>query len=134
MYNHILTRNGRLKKQNEGTDICCAHCPYSLETEACSSDRFRFIDPPPSVIAEDNLCVFGKWLYGEEIPVHVKQSSEYEEVRQIHAQFHKFTAQIAMLAMVGEKEKARLMLEDGSEYLKLSDRLRSALIALARVV
>jgi hypothetical protein len=99
--------------------------------QAIDSD---IIDPPPSVIAEDNLCVFGKWLYGEEIPVHVKQLSEYEEVRQIHAQFHKFTAQIAMLAMVGEKEKARLMLEDGSEYLKLSDRLRSALIALARVV
>ncbi len=92
------------------------------------------IDPPPSVIAEDNLCVFGKWLYGEEIPIHVKQLPEYEEVRQIHAQFHKLTSQIAMLALVGEKEKAKLMLEDGSEYLELSDRLRSALLALARIV
>jgi len=45
------------------------------------------IDPPPSVIAEDNLCVFGKWLYGEEISIYVKQLPEYEEVRQIHAHY-----------------------------------------------
>jgi hypothetical protein len=74
------------------------------------------IDPPPAVIAQDNVCVFGKWLYGTSIPEQVRRSPEYEEVRQIHAQFHKLTSEIALLAVVGEKEKAKLALEDGSEY------------------
>ncbi len=72
-------------------------------------------------------------IISEDIPRHIKQLSEYEEVRQVHAQFHKFTSQIIMLAMLGEKEKAKLLLEDGSEYLQLSDRLRSALLALAKI-
>jgi hypothetical protein len=91
------------------------------------------IDPSPSIIAKDNVCVFGKWLYGESIPISIKQSPEYEDVRQIHAEFHKLTSEIAMLAVVGEKEKAKLSLAEGSEYLRLSDRLRSALLRLARV-
>jgi hypothetical protein len=79
------------------------------------------------------VCVFGKWLYGTSIPEQVRRSPEYEEVRQIHAQFHKLTSEIALLAVVGEKEKAKLALEDGSEYSRLSDRLRSALLQLARL-
>jgi len=91
------------------------------------------IDPPPSIIAKDNVCVFGKWLYSDEIPASIKQLPEYEEVRQIHAQFHKLTSEIAMLAVLGEKEKAKLSLAEGSKYLELSDQLRSALLKLARV-
>ncbi|MCS6959131.1 MAG: CZB domain-containing protein [Pseudanabaenaceae cyanobacterium SKYGB_i_bin29] len=91
------------------------------------------IDPPPSVIELDNACVFGKWLYGNEIPAAIKLTAQYEAVRQIHAQFHKLTAQIALLAVTGNKEKAKELLSDGSEYIQLSDRLRSALLDLARV-
>lgn len=91
------------------------------------------IDPHPSVIAKDNVCVFGRWLYGDEIPGAIKQLPQYEEVREIHAQFHQLTSEIAMLAVVGEKAKAKLRLADGSDYLKLSDRLRTALLRLAQV-
>ncbi len=92
------------------------------------------IDPPPSVIALDNQCVFGKWLYGETIPDFVKQLPEYQEVKNIHAQFHKLTSEIAMLAVTGEKAKAKLALAEESAYAKLSDKLRSSLLSLARVV
>ncbi|MFN3361990.1 MAG: CZB domain-containing protein [Pseudanabaenaceae cyanobacterium] len=27
------------------------------------------VDLPPSVIELDNVCVFGKWLYGDDIPL-----------------------------------------------------------------
>lgn len=91
------------------------------------------VDPPPSVIELDNVCVFGKWLYGDDIPAPVKQTPQYEAVRQIHARFHRLTAQIALLAVTGNKEKAKELLSDGSEYIKLSDQLRSALLDLARV-
>ncbi|MCA1903547.1 MAG: CZB domain-containing protein [Cyanobacteria bacterium KgW148] len=92
------------------------------------------IDPPPSVIALDNQCVFGKWLYSETIPTSVKQLSEYQEVRSIHAQFHKLTAEIAMLAVTGDKAKAKAALAEESDYAQLSDKLKSALLSLARVV
>lgn len=54
-------------------------------------------------------------------------------MRQIHAQFHKLTSQIALLAVTGNKEKAKELLSDGSEYIRLSDQLCSALLDLARV-
>ncbi|MFN3926249.1 MAG: CZB domain-containing protein [Pseudanabaenaceae cyanobacterium] len=92
------------------------------------------IDPPPEIIEKDNQCVFGKWLYSEEIPPSIKASPQYEKVRVTHAQFHRVTAEIATLALIGEKEKAKEKLSENSLYTQLSDELRLRLLELARVI
>jgi hypothetical protein len=86
------------------------------------------IDPPSSVIREDNLCVFGKWLYSTDLPNEVKASPHYEQTRKIHAEFHKVASEIAMLAEIGEKDKARKMMSADSPYTNYANSIRREIL------
>jgi hypothetical protein len=74
------------------------------------------IDPPPARIREDNLCVFGKWLHSPDLSDEVKSSPHYQNIIKIHAEFHKVASEVALLAEIGEKEKARKMMLMGEPY------------------
>lgn len=49
---------------------------------------------PASVISVDDLCPFGKWLYGPTIPMAERVSDDFERVRKLHARFHKLAGQV----------------------------------------
>ncbi len=87
------------------------------------------IDLPPAKIQEDNLCVFGKWLYASDLSEEVKSSPHYENVRQIHAEFHKAASKVAMLAEIGEKEKARHMMKQDQPYGVQANKIRHEILS-----
>jgi hypothetical protein len=83
---------------------------------------------PVEVIAVDNLCAFGKWLYGPSLTPSDKNTPAYTEIKQLHADFHLMAARIARHVALGELSKARKMLRSGEDYEQMSTRLTSTLI------
>lgn len=62
--------------------------------------------------AKDTVCFFGSWLYGEEIPQEAK-IPEYEQVCQLHRDFHKVASEVLRFALEGDKDAACDLLEGG---------------------
>ena len=80
-----------------------------------------------TIIADDNKCAFGKWLYGKSITEEEKATEEYKQIVILHAQFHKVAAKIASLALAGMKTEAMRMMDHGKEYTLASGQLSLAL-------
>jgi len=73
----------------------------------------------PAVVATDNQCQFGKWLYNEIDPA-LKASPHYETIRAAHAEFHARASQILEMALSGNKEEAAKHMEFNSEFMGMS--------------
>ncbi|MCA1978536.1 MAG: hypothetical protein LDL19_04800 [Thiobacillus sp.] len=58
--------------------------------------------------------------------------SRFEEVRELHAQFHRYAADVVQLHAAGQTDQARALLN--GEYSKLSERLKHRLIGLSQQV
>jgi hypothetical protein len=91
------------------------------------------IDKSVDDIRVDNKCAFGHWLFGSEIPADVKNSENYQTVKQIHAEFHHIAARIAELAIHGDKEAAQNLLHD-TEYTNATMKLTNALYYLDKLL
>jgi hypothetical protein len=82
----------------------------------------------PEHICQDNQCVLGKWIYGNQ--ERYAKSAIFEEVRGKHAEFHKTAAQIVRLINEDHKQQAGALL--GGEYSHLSHNLQAMIRRLAR--
>ncbi len=80
-------------------------------------------------IAPDDLCVFGEWLYGDQIADYEKASPAYHEVVRLHARFHAEAAHVLELALAGRRWEAAAAMGDGSAYARASVDLVNALAA-----
>jgi hypothetical protein len=87
------------------------------------------IDVQISTIKADNQCSFGKWLYGSTITEKEKKSSHYQEVLQLHADFHEKASTVAQLAISDHKARAMKMLEVNGEFSTASAALTTSMIA-----
>ncbi|GAB4442956.1 MAG: hypothetical protein OHK0011_25280 [Turneriella sp.] len=83
----------------------------------------------PDKIRTDNQCVFGKWLYSDATAPH-RSSSHYEEVRKLHAEFHREAAAVVELCHRGQIDSAKQALE--GSYATISNRLVEAVRAWLR--
>lgn len=73
----------------------------------------------PDVIAEDNQCAVGKWIYGsaqEQFGTHPL----WEKLRGDHAFFHTSASRVLMMIIRGEKQKALQEIERGA-YARASN-------------
>jgi methyl-accepting chemotaxis protein len=77
-------------------------------------------------VAKDNLCAFGKWLYGPTIPAAVSAGADYATARKLHADFHKCAATILECAVTGNKAKADALF--AGDYVKASSSLTAAMM------
>jgi hypothetical protein len=91
------------------------------------------IDRTVEEIRVDNICAFGKWLYGNELSEDIKQTVGYHKVKQIHAEFHQVAARIAELAIFGDKEAALNLLHD-SEYSSITMNLNNSLYYMDKLL
>jgi hypothetical protein len=82
-----------------------------------------------STIQADNQCSFGRWLYGSTITENEKNSSHYQEVLELHADFHKKASEVAQLAISGQKARAMKMLEVNGEFTTASAALTTSMMA-----
>ena len=84
----------------------------------------------PEAIRLDNRCALGKWIYGE--GASMSQLPKYDEVRDLHAQFHQFAANIVELHLAGNTADAeKLLLGD---YSRLSEKLKHRITGLSQQV
>jgi methyl-accepting chemotaxis protein len=72
----------------------------------------------PDEILLDTHCALGKWIYSE--AKKYSNLPEYAALKDVHAQFHKYTAQIVAMVDSGDVKKTEEMLGAGSEFMKLS--------------
>jgi methyl-accepting chemotaxis protein len=88
------------------------------------------IDTPVEIIARDNQCVFGKWLYAPETTATVANAAGhrdyYQKVRDLHAKFHRSAARVVELALSGQNEEARSCLD--TDYAAISSELTRTLM------
>lgn len=80
----------------------------------------------PEVVRTDNACDLGKWIYGEARTV-MPGHPAVEEVRKLHADFHREASTILDLALKGKKAEADAAMALGSNYSKVSTALVNAL-------
>lgn len=74
----------------------------------------------PDVIAEDNQCAVGKWIYGtakEQFGTHPLWE---KKLRDDHAFFHTSASRVLMMIIRGEKQKALQEIERGA-YARASN-------------
>jgi hypothetical protein len=84
----------------------------------------------PLTIALDNQCALGKWIYGD--GQMMAKLPAFEEVRSMHAQFHRMAAEVVKLHMMGNSSAAEVLLN--GEYSKLSERLKHRILGLSQQV
>lgn len=85
-------------------------------------------DLNPDQITKDNLCMLGKWIYGNE-DRYIK-SPVFEDVRGKHAEFHQTAAQIVRLVNESRTKEAGELLH--GDYSHLSHNLQALIRKLAR--
>jgi methyl-accepting chemotaxis protein len=79
----------------------------------------------PEVVAKDDRCDFGKWLYS--LDGEARRQPGFEEVRELHACFHCEAANVLKLALAGKRAEARRCMEVEGAFSKatadLTDRM-----------
>jgi Chemoreceptor zinc-binding domain len=106
--------------------VCCKEMlRQAIDTGIC--------EPPSCLIADEQMCEFGQWLYSSDFPAELKYSINYENTRKVHAAFHTAAAAIMQLAEIGEKEQARKMILEGA-YPIQANNLRRELMNWAQSV
>jgi hypothetical protein len=66
------------------------------------------------VISRDHSCPFGQWLHA--LPGEDVKSEDYAKVKELHAEFHKTTGEVLKLALNGEREAARKMMDCNGNF------------------
>ncbi len=78
-------------------------------------------------IGIDNVCPFGRWLYGPTIPNAARFDPNYIIVQFLHAKFHQCAGLVAQALSEGRAAEARALMADDGEYAKTSDQLIATL-------
>lgn len=86
-----------------------AHLLWKLRFEFAISGQVPIHTPSP-VLSADDQCPFGKWLYGPTLSSEDMEGGDFENVRELHAQFHKIAGQMQDLIDKNEVTKARELL------------------------
>jgi len=84
----------------------------------------------PQTICLDDRCALGKWIYGEGKPMATL--TEYEEVRDLHAKFHQYAAQVVSMHQSGNTVEAEKLLQ--GDYSRLSEKLKHRILGLSHQV
>jgi hypothetical protein len=104
-----------------------AHTKWKTRlTEAIESGK---LDTPLATVASDHQCDFGRWLYGNTIDGGHKDTTHYEEVKQLHASFHQAAARVAEMATAGKATDARKLMEPSGDFTDRSVKLVRSLLA-----
>jgi hypothetical protein len=84
-------------------------------------------DITPEQIAADNRCVFGQWL--QSLSPAEQRSPDCQQVKALHAQFHREASVVLSLALEGRKEQALQSMGVGGGFSKASSNLTARMMA-----
>lgn len=84
----------------------------------------------PDNIGMDDKCALGLWIYGD--GQSYREEAKFEEVRLMHAEFHKKAAEVVRLYQSGDLAGASDLLQ--GDYSRHSERLKHRILGLANQV
>jgi methyl-accepting chemotaxis protein len=87
-----------------------------------------------SLIAKDNCCDLGQWLYNADSIVKYGNLESYKACVITHADFHKEAANIATLINEAKYEEATRLIGYASGYAKLSNAVSASIRRMSRDV
>jgi len=76
----------------------------------------------PDIVSRDNNCEFGKWIYSD-LHTYCPDNKIYNEIKQVHADFHKKAGEVLSMALRGDTAGASREIASGSKLTSLSGRL-----------
>ena len=93
-----------------------AHANWKMKLSAYVKKPDRSVNA--AVLAQDNACALGKWIYGE--GTKFASLPEFQELKKGHALFHQAAAAIVKRADNGEAVSEEIALGAQSDYNKHS--------------
>lgn len=101
-----------------------AHKAWKKRLHDCISGSCNTLDP--AVIALDNRCDLGKWLYGIR-DSHPALSADtrrlFTRLLEEHAAFHQVAASVAQQAMDNHQKEAMQQMQAGGDYARVSNQV-----------
>lgn len=97
-------------------EAIAAHANWKMKLSAYVKNPDKSVNA--AVLATDNHCALGKWIYGEGLKF--ANLPEYQELKKGHAAFHQAAAAIVKRADAGEQVSEEVNLGAQSDYNKLS--------------
>lgn len=91
-----------------------------IESGTVSADAFD--------VGKDNICTFGRWLYGSTIPNDARYDPNYIIVHFLHSKFHECAAKVVHLASEGKRAQAGALMASDGEYAKISGQLTATML------
>ena len=79
-------------------------------------------------VGRDDICDFGRWLYGSTIPKDERYDPNYIIVRFLHSKFHECAGKVVYLLSEGRKVEASALMAGDGEYTKISDQLTATMV------
>jgi hypothetical protein len=79
-------------------------------------------------IGKDNICAFGRWLYGSTIPKDAVYDPNYIIAKFLHSKFHECAGKVMQLLSEGKIAEANALMASDGEYTKTSDQLVAILV------
>lgn len=77
-------------------------------------------------VGADNLCDFGKWLYG--MSAAERAHADWRKVQQLHATFHSEASHVLSAALSGGKSEAERRMGPAGAFAKASADLTGAMM------
>ena len=84
----------------------------------------------PEVICLDNQCTLGQWIYGD--GQQYQKMEGFEELRNIHANFHKCASEVIRKTDAGDKPQAEAMFRN--DYSLLSKDITRMLVKMNALI
>ncbi len=109
-------------------EIISAHVRWKQRLLDYIADSSEKLDP--ALVATDNHCKLGQWIYGD--GQVYSELAHFEKVRVEHAKFHKHAAAVVTFVNLGDHATAQQVLD--GEYAKVSNSLKREILVLANEV
>jgi len=81
----------------------------------------------PVAVEVDTICELGQWIRGE--GQKHNQVAGFDEMRQMHSEFHRMIGKIVSLCEAGHTESAGSLLN--GDFAKLSEQLKHRILSLS---
>ncbi len=108
-----------------------AHAQWKDRLRKAAETRTSDVSPEHACV--DNRCQFGKWIYADGALLPLQQKgTEYEKVRQLHAQFHASAGEALRKALAGDREGYDRDTAPLGSFHRISTELTAALISWRR--
>jgi methyl-accepting chemotaxis protein len=118
---------GNLEARFDFEQAAKAHADWKSRLYACVEGRGEVLEP--EVVASDNRCALGGWMYGA--GRRLAKHGEYEALRGTHASFHRCAGEIVTLAQAGQRDQAQHTL--ANEFVAASKATIDRLYAMKSV-